>query len=126
MVQSLKPTFFKKNPPFCHKWLKERRLAEVIGINFYLPQILSSFSYGVGRVSNSHTPSPNAVGSHKEICGINVTNKSATTITMNIGNAFLEVLSKDVRPTAQPTNRALPTGGVHSPRAKLKISITPK
>ena len=39
---------------------------------------------------------------------------------------FLLVRSIGVLPMAQPTNSALPTGGVHRPTARLKIITTPK
>ena len=39
---------------------------------------------------------------------------------------FFAVRSMGVLPMAQPTNSAEPTGGVHSPTARLKIMMTPK
>ena len=44
---------------------------------------------------------------------------SPATITPNIGSIFRAVRSIGVLAIAQPTKRALPTGGVQRPTAKL-------
>lgn len=58
--------------------------------------------------------------------GIYVTSMRTITMTAKSGSIFFDVASSDVFPTAHPTKRAEPTGGVQSPIARLKISMIPK
>ena len=54
------------------------------------------------------------------------TSKSTTIIHAKSGSIFLLVDSRLVLPTAQPTKRADPTGGVQRPMANVKMMMIPK
>ena len=55
-----------------------------------------------------------------------MTNKRETIIARNKGISGLMTFCMDVFATPTPTNKTLPTGGVHKPIHKFKIIIIPK
>ena len=58
--------------------------------------------------------------------GMYVTRRRPISMQRKRGIIFFAVFSSVVFPTAHPTKRAEPTGGVQSPIARLKISTIPK
>ena len=58
--------------------------------------------------------------------GMYVTSMRPRSMQKKSGSIVFDVFSSVVLPTAQPTKRAEPTGGVQSPIARLKISTIPK
>ena len=90
----------------------------------YLPELapIHSFPY---RFS-VRTTSFRILGMNMEISGIYVTSIRATTIAAKNGRSGRDTLTMVVLPTPHPTNKQVPTGGVHSPIQRLAIMIIPK
>ena len=69
---------------------------------------------------------PIVVGSHKDSCGIYVTNIKTMKIAPKYNNNCLNTFSIVTPPTFTPTKSVVPTGGVIVPIHKLKMIMIPK
>ena len=69
---------------------------------------------------------PKNLGKNKLIAGIKVTKRRIIIKTANIGRSLEKTSSIFISERLHPTNKALPTGGVHKPIQRLKVMMIPK